>query len=84
MFRWALKIMSASLAVYTKIQEELDHVVGRGMDVTWDKRDQLHYNMATVREIQRFADIAQTGLLHKTVVDVEFRDYSLPPVSSCS
>jgi len=52
--------------------------VGRGVDVTWDKRDQLHYTMATVREIQRFADIAPTGLLHKTVVDVDFRGYSLP------
>jgi len=53
-------------------------VVGRGVDVSWDKRDQLPYTMAVIKEIQRFADIAPTGLLHKTVVDVEFHGYSLP------
>jgi len=78
MLRWALRLLSANPKIQLKVQEELDNVIGRGIDVTWDRRTELHYTMATVKEIQRFADIAPTGLLHKTVVDVEFHGYSLP------
>lgn len=78
MLRWGLRILSVNPKVQLKVQEELDTVVGRGLDVTWDKKDELPYSMAVMREIQRFADIAPTALLHKTVVDVEFHGYTLP------
>lgn len=78
LLRWGLRILSVNPKVQLKVQEELDAVVGRGLDVTWDKKDELPYSMAVMREIQRFADIAPTGLLHKTVVDVEFHGFSLP------
>ena len=61
-----------------QVREELDRVVGKGVSVTWDKRHELPYTMAVIKEIQRFADIAPTGLMHKTVCDVSFHGYSLP------
>ena len=53
-------------------------VAGKGGEVRWDMRSQLPYTMATIKEIQRFADIAPTGLMHKTVVDVNLNGFSLP------
>ena len=41
-------------------------------------RSQLPYTMATLREIQRFSDIAPTGLMHKTVCDVSIDGFNLP------
>ena len=35
---------------------------------------------AVILEIQRFADIAPTGLIHKTVCDVSIEGYELPQV----
>ena len=78
MLRWALRILSVYPEVQTRVQAELDDVVGRGVDVTWDKKGQLPYTMAVLREIQRFADIAPTGLMHKTVCDTTLRGYTLP------
>ena len=46
-------------------------MTGGGRDVTWEERKVLPYTMAVIREIQRFADIAPTGLVHKTLVDTE-------------
>ena len=79
MVRWALRILSCNKEVQTRLQSELDAVCGPGVDVTWDKRESLPYTMAVMKEIQRFADIAPTGLLHKTVCETSISGYSLPP-----
>jgi len=78
MMRWAIRILSCNKEVQAKVQQELDKVCGPGVDVTWDKKDQLPYTMAVIKEIQRFADIAPTGLLHKTVCETTIAGYSLP------
>ena len=79
MVRWALRILSCNKEVQARLQAELDAVCGPGVDVTWDKRASLPYTMAVMKEIQRFADIAPTGLLHKTVCETSISGYSLPP-----
>ena len=35
-----------------------------------------------ILEIQRFADIAPTGLVHKTVCDVSIEGFELPQVNT--
>lgn len=78
MLRWAIRVISCNPGVQTRVQAEIDNVCGKGADVTWDKKLSLPYTMAVIKEIQRFADIAPTGLLHKTVVDTELAGFSLP------
>ena len=53
MMRWAIRILSCNKEVQAKVQQELDKVCGPGVDVTWDKKDQLPYTMAVIKEIQR-------------------------------
>ena len=78
MMRWAIRILSCNVVIQRKVQAELERVCGPGMDVTWDKKDELPYTMAVMKEIQRFADIAPTGLLHKTGCETQISGYSLP------
>jgi len=78
MMRWALRILSCNPQVQRRVQAELDAVVGPGDSVSWESRKDLPYTMAVLREIQRFADIAPTGLMHKTLTDVKLNGYVLP------
>jgi len=78
MMRWAIRLLSCYPVVQNKVQEEIDTVVGEGKEVTWDMRNKMPYTMAVMKEIQRFADIAPTGLLHKTVCDVSLGGFELP------
>merc|ERR1711936_720032 len=78
MLRWAFRLLSCYPVVQKKIQEEIDTVVVRGKEVSWEMRDKMPYTMAVLREIQRFADIAPTGLLHKTMCDVSLGGFELP------
>ena len=80
MMRWAIRLLSCYPIVQKRIQEEIDTVVGKGKQVSWDLRSKMPYTMAVLKEIQRFADIAPTGLLHKTVCDVSLGGYELPQV----
>ena len=82
MMRWSIRLLSCYPIVQKKIQEEIDTVVGKGKEVTWDMRNKMPYTMAVLREIQRFADIAPTGLLHKTVCDVSLGGFELPQVKT--
>lgn len=78
MLRWSLRILSVNTEAQTKLQAELDHVVGRDRDVLWEDCKNLPYTRATLAEIQRFADIAPTAVGHKTMFDIDFHGYFLP------
>ena len=55
-----------------------EKVCGKGASVTWDQRAQLPYTMAVMKEIQRYADIAPTGLMHKVPVFSGYRPMIYP------
>ena len=42
----------------------------------------LHYTMATLSELARYADIAPSGIPHKVLCDVKFQGYDLPAGTS--
>ena len=39
MLRWAVRILSVHTEVQNKIQQEIDLVIGRDRDVTWEDRN---------------------------------------------
>jgi len=78
MMRWAFRILSCNPQIQRRVQAELDAVVGPGENVTWDRKDDLPLTMAVVKELQRFADVAPTGLMHKTMCDTTIAGYRLP------
>jgi len=78
MMRWAVRLLSTHPKIQIEIQSELDKVAEKGGEVSWEMRQKLPYTRAVLMEIQRFADIAPTGLIHKTVVDVSLGGFDLP------
>jgi cytochrome P450 len=79
MLRWSVRILSVQTEVQKKVQQEIDLVVGKDRDVSWEDRKKLPYTRATLAEIQRFADITPSGGAgHKVLCDVDFHGYHLP------
>jgi len=78
LMRWAIRILSCHPEVQTEIQTEVEKVAGKAGVVTWEMRERMPYTRAAIMEIQRFADIAPTGLIHKTVCDVSIEGFELP------
>jgi len=78
--RWALRLLSCHPGVQRRMQEEIDRVRREtsSKDVLWETRDKMPFSMAVIKEVQRFADIAPTGLLHKTLCDVSLSGFDLP------
>ena len=80
LLRWAVRILSVHEVEQSKIQAEIDHVIGADRDVSWEDAQNLPYTRAALAEIQRFADIAPTAVGYKALFDTEFHGYHLPKV----
>ena len=49
MMRWSVRILSCHPEVQKKVADEIERVVGKGIEVTWDKRKSLPYTMAVIK-----------------------------------
>ncbi|XP_050000671.1 cytochrome P450 2C25 isoform X20 [Alexandromys fortis] len=79
--RYALLLLLKHPDVTAKVQEEIDHVIGRQRSPCLQDRNQMPYTDAVIHEIQRFIDIAPNSLPHEVTCDVKFRNYLIPKVS---
>ncbi|XP_057592087.1 cytochrome P450 2C31-like [Hippopotamus amphibius kiboko] len=64
--------------VTAKIQEEIDHVVGRNRNPCMQDRSHMPYTDAVLHEIQRYIDLVPRNLPHETTRDIKFREYLIP------
>lgn len=62
----------------TRMQAELDEVVGRGRLATLDDRVNLSYTEACIREIFRLETIAPSALAHVALRDCKLEGYDVP------
>ncbi|GAB1302386.1 Cytochrome P450 2C29 [Apodemus speciosus] len=62
----------------TKVQEEIEHVVGRNRSPCMQDRSRMPYTDAVVHEIQRYIDLVPMNLPHSVTRDVKFRNYFIP------
>ncbi|XP_076312336.1 cytochrome P450 18a1-like isoform X1 [Tachypleus tridentatus] len=75
---WAILFLVRDLDIQTRVQEELDTVVGRNrLPSLADQRD-LPYTEATILEVLRRANVIALGNAHATLEDTEFAGYHIP------
>ncbi|XP_072044411.1 cytochrome P450 2D6-like [Amphiura filiformis] len=76
--RWCAVLMLEHPDVQSRVQRELDDIIGRNRLPTLADRPNLPYTEAVIQEIARFATIAPIGAPHFTSVDTTFRGYKIP------
>ncbi|OWK08112.1 hypothetical protein Celaphus_00008503, partial [Cervus elaphus hippelaphus] len=76
--RYGLLLLLKHPEVTAKIQEEIDHVIGRHRSPCMQDRTRMPYMDAVVHEIQRYIDLAPTSVPHAVNCDVKFRNYLIP------
>uniref|UniRef100_A0A2K6SH43 unspecific monooxygenase n=1 Tax=Saimiri boliviensis boliviensis TaxID=39432 RepID=A0A2K6SH43_SAIBB len=76
--RFGLLLLLKYPEVTAKVQEEIEHVVGRNRSPCMQDRSHMPYTDAVVHEIQRYIDLIPTNLPHAVTCDVKFRNYLIP------
>ncbi|XP_044147855.1 cytochrome P450 2K6-like [Bufo gargarizans] len=75
--RWGILLMMKYPKIQEKVQEEISRVLGSAQPI-YSHRGQMPFTNAVIHEIQRFSDIAPSGVIHETSKDVTFRGYFIP------
>ncbi|XP_023367547.1 cytochrome P450 2C21-like, partial [Otolemur garnettii] len=68
----------------SKVQEEIDRVIGRHQSPCMQDRSRMPYTDAMVHEIQRYIDLAPTILPHAVTQDMQFREFLIPKGTNIS
>ncbi|XP_069063040.1 cytochrome P450 2G1-like isoform X2 [Pleurodeles waltl] len=81
--QYSLLVMVKYPHIQSKVQEEIDDVVGLLRPPSFADRVKMTYTNAVILEIQRFVDIVPMALPHSMTQDTEFYGYSIPKGSGC-
>nr|XP_028603689.1 transcription factor 20 isoform X6 [Podarcis muralis] len=76
--RWGLLYMILHPDIQSKVQEEIDAVIGRNRSVTLEDQANMPYTRAVIHETQRFGDIVPAGILHRAYRDTEVEGFFIP------
>ncbi|MCQ7614313.1 cytochrome P450, partial [Salmonella enterica] len=76
--RYALLLLLKNPHVTAKVQEEIDHVIGRHRSPCMQDRSQMPYTDAVLHEVQRYIDLIPTNVPHAVTSDIKFRNYFIP------
>ncbi|KAJ1108888.1 hypothetical protein NDU88_006258 [Pleurodeles waltl] len=76
--QYSLLVMVKYPHIQSKVQQEIDDVVGLSHPPSIQDRVKMAYTNAVILEIQRFVDIVPMALPHSMTQDTEFYGYSIP------
>ncbi|XP_069593146.1 cytochrome P450 2D15-like isoform X1 [Ranitomeya imitator] len=76
--RWAVLFMILYPDVQSKVQEEIDRVIGRERKPTIEDVLQMPYTNAVIHEVQRYGDIIPLSLPHMTYRNMEIKGFLIP------
>ncbi|OPJ69003.1 cytochrome P450 2D14 [Patagioenas fasciata monilis] len=76
--RWAVLYMILHPEIQSKVQAEIDKVIGRERSPTMEDQVSMPYTNAVIHEVQRCGDVIPIGLPHKTYRDTELQGFFIP------
>uniref|UniRef100_A0A8C6GT43 unspecific monooxygenase n=1 Tax=Mus spicilegus TaxID=10103 RepID=A0A8C6GT43_MUSSI len=76
--RYALLLLMKYPDVTAKVQEEIDHVVGRHRSPCMQDRNHMPYTDAMIHEVQRFINLVPNNIPRAVTCDIKFRNYIIP------
>ncbi|XP_023367481.1 cytochrome P450 2C20-like isoform X2 [Otolemur garnettii] len=76
--RYALLLLLKHPEVTAKVQEEINHVIGRHRSPCMQDRSRMPYTDAMVHEVQRYIDLIPNNALRAVTHDIKFRNYLIP------
>ncbi|XP_004412612.1 PREDICTED: cytochrome P450 2C41 isoform X2 [Odobenus rosmarus divergens] len=76
--RYGLLLLLKHPKITAKVQEEIDHVIGRHQTPCMQDRSRMPYTNAVLHEIQRYIDLVPNNLPHAVTRDIKFRNYVIP------
>jgi cytochrome P450 family 2 subfamily J len=75
---WGLLYLAIHPAIQMKCHEEIDATIGREKQPTMKDKEQMPYIQAVLDEIQRYASIVPTGVIHRTFQSDTIHGYHIP------
>ncbi|NXI54422.1 CP2DH protein, partial [Chloroceryle aenea] len=76
--RWAILYMILHPEIQSKVQEEINKVIGRERSPTMMDQASMPYTNAVIHEVQRYGDVVPVGLPHMTYRDTELQGFFIP------
>ncbi|KAM9439753.1 cytochrome P450 2C20-like [Clarias gariepinus] len=76
--RYALLLLIKHPEIQTRMQKEIDAVIGQERNPSMDDRKSLPFTDAVIHEVQRYIDLVPLNVPHYTTHDVKFRGYTIP------
>ncbi|KAM9276314.1 cytochrome P450 2D6 [Cariama cristata] len=76
--RWGILYMLLHPEIQSKVQAEIDKVIGRERAPTMKDQASMPYTNAVIHEVQRCGDVIPVGVLHKTYRDTELQGFFIP------
>ncbi|EGW10675.1 Cytochrome P450 2D20 [Cricetulus griseus] len=75
---WALLLMILHPDVQSRVQQEIDDVIGQVRRPEMADQARMPYTNAVIHEVQRFGDIVPLNVPHMTSRDVEIQGFLIP------
>ncbi|XP_028639798.1 cytochrome P450 2D26 [Grammomys surdaster] len=75
---WALLLMILHPDVQRRVHQEIDEVIGQVRHPEMADQARMPYTNAVIHEVQRFADIVPTNVVHMTSRDIKFQGFLIP------
>ncbi|KAL6088225.1 hypothetical protein STEG23_017671 [Scotinomys teguina] len=75
---WALLLMILYPDVQSRVQQEIDEVIGQVRHPEMADQVRMPYTNAVIHEVQRFADIVPVNIPHMTSRDIEVQGFLIP------
>ncbi|XP_053506930.1 LOW QUALITY PROTEIN: cytochrome P450 2C20-like [Ictalurus furcatus] len=76
--RYALMLLIKHPEIQTRMQKEIDTVIGQERSPSLEDRKSLPFTDAVIHEVQRYIDLVPLNVPHYTTHQITFRGYTIP------